>query len=327
MKPTFLFTCKIADEDAREKLTKWIDIVEIETSDPQVILDNLENKEGLIVHYTDHMMITKEIITRGKNLKIVGTTYGGTRQNVEDIYALEKGLTVIHTGGSRPRPMAEYTLGLVLSSLLKIHNFNHYMKTTDPWPRRKFGRSRTLQNRKVGVIGYGLIGKGIIELFKHFTDNIFVCSRHLSEFSAKEIGLTKMELNQIFEECEIIILAGGYTPETHHMIGKDQINRMQDEALFVNIARGKMVDQQGLIEVLKTKNIFVALDVFEEEPLEEFSPLRNSDKVLLTPHCANNSIEFEERWQYLATEIEFYYNGMIPKTSLTLERAKTMSSS
>ena len=95
------------------------------------------------------------------------------------------------------------------------------------------------------MIGCGLIGRGIIELFRNFTDEIYVRSNHLSAEQAEEMGVTKLELNEIFRECEIIILAGGYTPETHHMIGQEQFDQMQEEALFVNIARGKMVDEQG----------------------------------------------------------------------------------
>ncbi len=104
------------------------------------------------------------------------------------------------------------------------------------------------------------------------------------------------------------------------MIGKAQFDLMQDDALFVNIARGKMVDQQVMIEAVSNKNIFLALDVSENEPLEEDSPLRQNDRVLITPHRANNSIEFEERWMCLAQEIERFYTGKKPESALTIER-------
>ncbi len=327
MKPKILFMCKIADPEARKLIEQYADIVEIDSTDEAEILANIAGKSGVVVPYTPDMLITREVINKGTDLQLVGSTYGGTRQNIEDIYCLEKGLTVIHTGSSRPRPMAEYTLGLILSSLMYIHNYHLYMRTGEAWPRFKYGRSRILHNRKVGVIGYGLIGREIINLLKTFTDRLMVCSGHLSTEAAGEAGLTKLELNEMFSECEIIILAGGYTPETHHLIGKSQFDLMRDEALFVNIARGKMVDQQAMIEAVETKNIYLALDVFENEPLEEDSPLRQNDRVLLTPHRANNSIEFEQRWQCLAEEIERFYIGGKPESALTLERAGKMSES
>lgn len=327
MKPEILFMCKIADPGARSVIEKYADIVEIDSTDPADVLANIENKNGVVVPYSASMLVTKEVIDQGKELKLVGSTYGGTRQNIEDIYCLEKGLTVIHTGASRPRPMAEYTLGLILSSLMHLHNYNLYMRTTEPWPRFKYGRSRILHNRKVGVIGYGRIGREIINILKGFTDHIMVRSNHLTPEEAGKDGVTKAELDEIFSECEIIILSGGYTAETHHMIGKAQFDLMQDGALFVNIARGKMVDQEAMIDAIANKNIYLALDVFENEPLEEESPLRRNDRVLITPHRANNSIEFEERWICLAEEIERFYTGKKPESALTLERAKNMSES
>lgn len=327
MKPKIVFACKISDEEAKKRISQYADIVEIQTGDMQALLDHIQDAEGVIVPYTNEKLITKEIIDAGRNLKIVGATYGGTRQNIDDEYAIEKGLTVIHTGGSRPRPMAEYTLALVLSSLMQIHNYHHYMRSGDAWPRDKYGRARILQNRRVGVIGAGLIGKGIMELFKVFTDDIYVYSRHLTDREEEQLGVHKLELNEVFEKCEIIILASGYTPETHHMIGREQFDKMQKEAIFVNIARGKMVNQKDMIQAVNSKEIYLALDVFEEEPLEADSELRFNDRVLLTPHRANNTREFEQRWQCLADEIELYYSGKTPASALTLERAKTMSSS
>jgi D-3-phosphoglycerate dehydrogenase len=102
---------------------------------------------------------------------------------------------------------------------------------------------------------------------------------------------------------------------------------MRNRALFVNIARGKMVDEKAMSEAAINKNIRLALDVFEEEPLPNDSPLRNNDKVLLTPHRANNPIEFEQRWSFLADEFDRFFNEDRPLTALTLNRSKVMSAS
>lgn len=327
MKPELLFMCEIKDTEAKAKIAQYAEIIEITSDKVEDILDNIAGKTGVIVPYTTHKLVTKEVVDKGTDLKLIGSTYGGTRQNIEDIYCLDKGLTVIHTGASRPRPMAEYTLGLTLSSLLFIHNYNMDMKTGDSWPRFKYNRSRILRNRKVGVIGFGQIGREIVDIFKFFTDDIAIRSNHLDEEAAAKLGLKKQSLNEMFADREIIILAGGYTPETHHMVGKEQFDLMKDDALFVNIARGKMVDQAAMIDALEAKNIYLALDVFENEPLEDKSPLRKNDRVLMTPHRANNSIEFEERWRCLADDIEKFFTGRKPDSALTIERARGMSDS
>ncbi len=327
MKPKILFGCKVADDEARQRLLKHADLTELETCTEDSLLANIAGHEAVIVPYTPEVVITQKVIDAGDSLKLVGTTYGGTRQSIDDVYAIEKGLHVIHTGPTRPRPMAEYTLGLVLSSLLEIHNYHHHMNSAEPWPRFKYPRSRILHNRRVGIIGFGLIGRGIYDLFRLFTDDIWVRSGHMSEEEAAKLNVTRAGMEEIFSECEIIILSGGHTAETTHLVGAEHFARMGERALFVNIARGKMVDEAAMAEAAATRNIHLALDVFEEEPLPEHSPLRGRDNVLLTPHRANNPIEFEQRWDFLADEFDRYFRGEKPQTSLTLDRVKTMSES
>ena len=327
MKPKILFACKIADPSARARLEAVCDLTEVETADPAELARHVPAFDGIIVPFTSEPLITREVMDAAPNLRLVGTTYGGVRQNVDDLYALEKGLTVIHTGASRVRPMAEYTLALILSSLMQTHNYHHYMRGEDPWPRTRFPRTRMLRGRSAGVIGYGRIGQGIVEMLRSFTDDLSVQSNHLTEAEAGAAGLKKRELDDIFRACEVIVLAGGYNPATHHMIRRRHFDLMREDALFVNIARGKMVHEAEMAAAVRERPIYLALDVFEEEPLPADSPLRESDRVLMTPHRANNPIEFEQRWQTLADEIEAFCAGRTPESALTPERAAVMSES
>jgi D-3-phosphoglycerate dehydrogenase len=326
-KPKILFACPIADAEAKARIEHYAEVVEIAPATEEAVLEHLDGMEGLIVPFTPQPVITRAVLDRGKQLKLVGTTYGGTRQNVDDRYAVEKGLTVIHTGASRPRPMAEFTLGLILSSLMHIHSFHHAMCSGEAWPRSKYPRGRILQDRAVGIVGLGLIGEGILELLRPFTNKLFVYSRHLSDADSRQKGVERLALDDLFSRCEIVVLAGGYTPETHHLIRRQHFDRMPAGGLFVNIARGKMVHEQEMIEALQSRDIYLALDVFEEEPLAAESPLRSNDRVLLVPHRGNNAIEFEQRWQCLADEIERFYTGQCPQSALTLERLSVMSES
>jgi len=272
------------------------------------------------------MLVTERVIDKAANLEIIASSYGGTRQNIADVYAIRKGIKVLHTGASRERPMAEYTLALVLCSFLRINNYYHDMCAGE-WPRFKYPRSRILKDRKVAVVGYGRIGKAIADLFKTFTSDISVVSRHLSTEAAAADGVKTVDLNTAFAESEVIILAGGNTPANHHQVGAEQFALMRKDALFVNIARGQMVDEAAMAAAAVEKPIFLALDVFETEPLPADSPLRNRENVLITPHRANNSIEFEERWKCLADDLVQIAQGGLPDSVLTEERAKTMSES
>lgn len=328
MKPKLLSLCEIADAGAFARIEALFDVAVAKITDEAELAAAIPGYEALIVPFTASMLVSERVVDAAPGLKLIASSYGGTRQNIADVYALEKGITVIHTGASRERPMAEYTLALVLSSLLRINCYHADMTLGgEAWPRMKYPRTRILHNRLVAVIGYGRIGKAVVSLFRCFTDRIAVVSRHMTAEEARSAGLVKMELTEAFAGNEIIILAGGSNAETFHMIGAEQFAAMREDALFVNIARGKMVDQAAMIAAAESKNIFLALDVFENEPLEADSPLRKLDRVLLTPHRANNSIEFEERWKCLAGELECFAAGGVPESALTIDRAKVMSES
>lgn len=318
---------KIADPEARARIAAICDIVETDDISEAGLLARIAGFDAVIVPFTSSMLVTRKVIAAAPRLRLIASSYGGTRQNIEDLYALSKGITVIHTGASRERPMAEYTLGLILSSLLRIHSYHHDMVSGEAWPRFKYPRTRILSGRSAAVVGYGRIGGAIAAMLKNFTSDVRVVSRHLPDAEAAAAGVLKTSLDDAFSTCEIIVLAGGSTAETYHMIGARQFERMRENALFVNIARGKMVDEAAMIEAVNTRPIFLALDVFEVEPLPADSPLRRNDRVLLTPHRANNSIEFEERWKCLADELERFAAGVRPESALTPERAAVMSES
>ncbi|MBO5644607.1 MAG: glyoxylate reductase [Lentisphaeria bacterium] len=327
MKQKLLTLCPIADKEVEQIIAKFYDIDVMSEPTEEKVLGAIAPYDAVIVPYTAPMLISERVIDAAPNLKLIASTYGGTRQNIADIYAIERGITVIHTGASRERPMAEYTLGLVLSSFLRIHNYHHDMVSGEDWPRFKYPRTRIVNNRSVAVVGYGRIGKAIVNLFKCFTDKISVVSRHLSAEDAAKDGVKVVSLNDAFANNEVIILAGGHNSETDKLIKREQFELMAPNALFVNIARGKMVDEKAMAEVAAEKEIFLALDVFETEPLAEDSPLRKNERVLLTPHRANNSIEFEERWKCLGSDIELFCTGKTPESALTVARAKVMSES
>ena len=326
MKKRLLSLCPIADEQARNDLAEFYEITELEKCTEEELFGRAGSFEALIVPYTAGMLVSERVIDKASNLEIIASSYGGTRQNIADIHAIRKGIAVLHTGASRERPMAEYTLGLVLCSLLRIANYHHDMCGGE-WPRFKYPRSRILKDRKVAVVGYGRIGKAIVSLFRCFTEDISVVSRHLTPADAAADNVKPVTLDEAFANSEVIILSGGNTPENRHLVGAEQFALMRKDALFVNIARGAMVDEAAMAAAAAERPIFLALDVFETEPLPADSPLRNRENVLLTPHRANNSIEFEERWKCLAADLVMLARGGHPDSVLTEERAGTMSES
>ena len=144
---------KIADPEARARIAAICDIVETDDISEAGLLARIAGFDAVIVPFTSSMLVTRKVIDAAPRLRLIASSYGGTRQNIEDLYALSKGITVIHTGASRERPMAEYTLGLILSSLLRIHSYHHDMVSGEAWPRFKYPRTRILSGRSAAVVG------------------------------------------------------------------------------------------------------------------------------------------------------------------------------
>ena len=155
-----LSLCPIADAGAKKEISAFYEITELPKCTEEELYALAGTFEALIVPYTADMLVSERVIDKAENLEIIASAYGGTRQNIADIYAIRKGISVLHTGASRERPMAEYTLALVLCSFLRIANYHHDMCAGE-WPRFKYPRTRILKDRKVAVVGYGRIGKAI----------------------------------------------------------------------------------------------------------------------------------------------------------------------
>ena len=123
MKKRLLSLCPVADQTAKARIAEYFDITELEKCTEEELFARTGSFEALIVPYTAGMLVSERVIDKSPTLEIIASSYGGTRQNIADIYAIRKGIKVLHTGASRERPMAEYTLALVLSSFLRINNY------------------------------------------------------------------------------------------------------------------------------------------------------------------------------------------------------------
>lgn len=157
-----------------------------------------------------------------------------------------------------------------------------------------------LRGKTMGIIGYGDIGQAVGRLAKAFRMRVIALRRRteLSE-EDKAAGVVEKlyspdQLPALMAECDYVVMATPHTPATHKMVGREALEAMRPHAVFVNVGRGKCVDEPALIEALRSGRIRgAALDVFYEEPLPADSPLWGMDNVLLSPHCADRTKEFQ----------------------------------
>jgi phosphoglycerate dehydrogenase-like enzyme len=167
-----------------------------------------------------------------------------------------------------------------------------------------------LRNATLGVVGYGDIGRACAKLAHVYGMRIIALRRNPTADPLCHVvySNTRENLNKLFAESDYILCSAPLTPETKGLIGKEQFDHAKTDAVFINVGRGPVVDQDALIQALKDGKLKgAALDVFETEPLPESSELWDLPNVLLSPHNMDQTATF----MHEATE--FFVEENLPR--------------
>ena len=148
-----------------------------------------------------------------------------------------------------------------------------------------------LLDQTVGLIGFGAVARWTARLLSAFGAQIFISADHVTPDEAASYGARKATIDEIMSGCKIVSVHLARTPQTYHIIDERQLKRLQDGAVFINTARGSIVDEAALARELATGRFKAALDVYEVEPLPMDSPLRTLDNVLLMPHMGGPTMD------------------------------------
>jgi phosphoglycerate dehydrogenase-like enzyme len=207
---------------------------------------------------------------------------------------LEGRVLLTNSSGIHGIPMAEYTFGVMLSFSRGLYKFCLAQKESR-WDRNV--SLSELRGKTLGVVGLGSIGQEIARLGTAFGMRVLGVKRNPGsppEGVNRVVTLEGLEL--VLKESDFMVLTVPLTPETHGMIGAKQLAVMKPSAILINVARGEIVDESALATALKEHKIAGAgLDVFEEEPLPQSSPLWQLENCIITPHCSAMSPNYMAR--------------------------------
>jgi len=223
--------------------------------------------------------------------------------------ASERGVIVSNVPNYAFDSVAEFTFALALDLLRKVRAADmNLRKGIFNW---QFYIGNELMSKTIGVLGTGNIGKRVIQIAHGFNMNVLSTTAHPTPEKEKGLGVKFTDLDTLLSESDIVTLHLPLTPETEHMISAPQLAKMKPNAILINTARGKIVDEAALVEALREKKIAGAgLDVFEKEPLPMDSPLLEMNNVVLTPHIAFLSEESIDECTYICIEnVEMFVNG------------------
>ncbi len=248
--------------------------------------------------------IDADVLDAGPNLRVVATNTTGL--NHIDLDECERrGVQVLSLKGEVEflrsiRATAEHTLALTLALLRNIPAAHRHVCQDGEWDRSRF-QGKEIHRKTVGIIGYGRLGRTVARYFEAFGAEILVHSRDIPAGTQVD-SFAAVTLPDLLRRSDIVSLHVNYEPENDAMLGADAFGQMKNSAVFINTARGELVDEQALVKALRTGQIAgAAIDVVRDEQahrtaLQELRRLAQEGvPVVLTPHIGGNTAESLEQ--------------------------------
>ncbi len=261
-------------------------------SNKKDITKKIEKFHGLVIR--SRIPIDKDLIDNAMNLKFIARVGSGT-ENIDIEFAKKRGITILSAGEGNANAVGEHTLSLILSLFNNIVKANNEINN-NVW-QREGNRGIELENKTVGIIGYGKTGKNFAKKLAGF--NVKVLCNDIIENIADDYA-EQVSIDEIQSKCDIISLHTDLNKLSKHLVNTQFIDNCKKPFYLINTSRGVCVKTSDLILGIKTGKILGAcLDVIENESssFENFEQdsyldfLKKSEKVILTPHIAGWTFE------------------------------------
>lgn len=225
-----------------------------------------------------------EVLADADDIQFVGHV-GGSVASIGSPALFDRNVAVCSGNAEMAPFVAEGILTYVLAALRDVSALDAEMKAGQ-WPSDR-GRIETLFDRTVGFVGLGAVGRNLLDVLSPFDVRVLVYDPYVSDDAlASYERAERADLDTVLSTSSVVSVHASLTEETVHLLDASRLERLPDGALLVNAARGPIVDEDALVEELRTGRLSAALDVYEEEPLPADAELRSLDGVLLQPHEA-----------------------------------------
>lgn len=291
MSDVVLVADRVADAGIRLlESTPDLEVV-IAVGDPAALRRALPRAHALLVRSDTE--VTAELIGLGERLRVIGRAGIGV-DNIDVPAATRRGIAVLNAPGANTVSAAEHTFAVLLALVRRVPWAAQSMRA-GAWDRKTFGGTE-LRGKVLGVVGLGRIGAHVAGIARAFGMKVVAHDPYLTEQRARALAVELTALDDLLGQADVVTLHLPLTNGTRHLMDAARLATMKPTAVLVNTARGGLVDEAALLEAVTGGKIGgAALDVFTEEPLPADSPLRRSDRIILTPHLAGSTAEAQER--------------------------------
>ncbi|MFX1487009.1 MAG: D-2-hydroxyacid dehydrogenase [Promethearchaeota archaeon] len=266
------------------------------SQDEKELLELIEDADILLAG-----IFSREMLLAANKLKWIQTTGAGVERFLFP-EIIKSHIVITSASGIHPIPVAEHTLGMILCFCRKLHIFIRN-QMEGKWERRSFLSSiregegvEELCGKTVGIVGLGRIGTEIAKEAKALGARVVATKRDQFHQTGETRIIPLENLKELLAESDFVVLSPPLTKETEGMIGEAELRSMKKTGYLINVSRGKVVQEDKLIQALKEGWIAGAgLDVFETEPLPTSSELWKMKNVIITPHLAGATPLYLER--------------------------------
>ena len=274
----------------------------------------MERAAGAEVLVTNKTLITAENMAALPELKYIGVL--ATGYNVVDIDAAKaRGIVVTNIPAYSTASVAQMVFAHILNITQRVGYYADENKQGRWTKNADFCYWDTqlveLQGKKMGIVGFGNIGQATARIAQAFGMEVCVCSSK-PQFVLPS-GIKKMDLDELFAECDVVSLHCPLTPDTKEMVNAERLSKMKSNAILINTGRGPLINEQDLANALNEGRIAAAgLDVLSVEPSVEGNPLLTARNCFITPHIAWATLEARTRLMEIAVQnLKSYLNGQI----------------
>ncbi len=235
---------------------------------------------------------TADILANATKLRVIGRAGVGV-DNVDTPAASKRGIIVMNTPGGNTISTAEHAIAMMMAIARKIPQADASMKA-GKWDKKSF-MGVELRGKTLGILGLGRIGQEVARRMRGFGMHLLGYDPFVSDDTLSQLAAEAATVDDICRRADFITIHTPLSPETKNLINAERLATMKKTTRIVNCARGGIVDEAALAAALEKGVIAgAALDVFENEPLADDSPLRTAPNIVITPHIAASTVEAQE---------------------------------
>ena len=295
-----------------ERLARHVDVIYLPDRPTESVDQHLPDIDGIVVRTAP---LTAARLERAARLRVIAK-HGVGVDNVDVAAARARGITITFTPGANSQAVAEHALTLMLVLARRVALVSRMLRQGEFDRARQLAVAEDLHGKTLGLVGLGNVGARLAAICRQgLAMRVLAFDPYVTAARTAELGVEHVtELPPLLQQSDVISVHAPLTPETRGIIGATALAQMKPTAILINCARGGLVDEGALLEVLRANRIAGAgLDTFSTEPLPTDHPLLQLENVVVTPHVAGASQEaFKAMAETLADDVLHVLRGESP---------------